>query len=156
MEVFRLASKRFPSLDGAGGLYSDGRWHSQGRPIVYTASSRSLSVLERFVHEQSIDVPSLVMMSIYIPDDIDYQHYTASTLPDEWDTIDNIFQSQTQALGDTFLEDNRYSYLKVPSAIVPHEYNYLINPSHKDSQRIRINESLPYHYDQRYKRFIKA
>ena len=155
MEVFRLAVKEYATLDGIGGLYCSGRWHHEGKHVVYTASSRSLSVLERFIHESSMVVPSLVMLSIYIPDDLPQFSHAESTLPKGWDAVDDEQQSATQDLGDKFLSDNKYAYMKVPSAIVPHEYNYIINPRHPDSSRIKINETLPYHYDERYKRFIK-
>ena len=156
MEVYRLSLAEFATLDGMGGMFNEGRWNSVGNRAVYTASSRSLSVLERFIHEQKVDIPSLVMMSIFIPDDLAHKQYAESTLPSGWDAVDDSLHSQTQEIGDTFLSESKYAYMKVPSAIVPHEYNYIINPLFSDSDRIKINESLPYHYDERYKRFIRA
>lgn len=70
MEVFRLSVKRYADLTGTGGMFGSGRWHQKGQPILYTAGSRSLSALERFVHESPVQMPQLVMMTIYIPDDI--------------------------------------------------------------------------------------
>ena len=156
MEVFRLAVTEYSDLKGIGGLFGSGRWHKEGNLVVYAASSRSLSVLEKFIHEEDIDVPDLSMISIYIPDDMPYEQYTLHDLPENWDSIHSANLDGTQSMGTKFLIAAAYAYLKVPSAIVPHEYNYIINPAHPDVHRIKIIDKHDYRYDGRYQRFIKA
>ena len=155
MEIYRLAQKDYATLDGMGGMFSSGRWHQRDVKVTYAASSRSLAVLERFIHCAPTTIPNMVMITIFVPDDIAYEHLVSSQLPDNWDTITASDQDDTQALGMDFLTKNKHAYLKVPSAIVPHEYNYILNPNHPDSPRIIINEVHPYQFDARYQRFIK-
>lgn len=155
MEVFRLSVAKYADLTGTGGLCGDGRWHTKGKPVVYGGSSRALAILEKFIHEEDIDVPDMSMITIYIPDDLPYEQITLHQLPNEWDSIDSTKLGGTQVLGDTFLKSLSHAYLKVPSAIVPHEYNYIINPAHPDAHCIKVIDKHPYSYDGRYKRFIK-
>jgi RES domain-containing protein len=150
MEVYRLADEEHTDLIGLDGLFGDGRWHTMEKPVVYGASSRSLSVLERFVHEEDIDVPALVMITIYIPDDLPSLKYTLHNLPSGWDTIESTELGGTQSLGDTFLSSKSHAFMVVPSAIVPHEYNYVINPSHEDASQIKVINKHSHSYDKRY------
>ncbi|WP_395338289.1 RES family NAD+ phosphorylase [Ningiella sp. W23] len=154
--MFRLAVKKYCGLEGLGGLYGDGRWHTEGQPVLYTASSRSLAVLERFVHEESIDLPDLMMVTVHIPDDLPFDQYTSAELPLNWDTTNAGNQTDTQDIGTAFLQKGHYGYMRVPSAIIPHEYNYIINPLHHSAMRISLIEKHPYRYDSRYQRFIKS
>lgn len=156
MEVFRLAATEFSDLSGTGGLFGNGRWHTKGNFVIYAGSSRSLAVLEKFVHEEDIDVPNLSMITIYLPDDLPYQQYTLHDLPTNWDNIDSTNLDGTQQLGDEFLSSLSHAYLIVPSVIVPHEYNYVINPAHPKASRISIIDKQAYRYDSRYQRFIKS
>lgn len=85
MELFRLSVKKFADLSGMGGMFGSGRWHQKGQPVIYTAGSRSLAALERFVHESPVQMPPLVMMTIYVPDDIAILRVSESELPEGWD-----------------------------------------------------------------------
>lgn len=153
MLVFRLSVAKHANLLGQGGLFCVGRWHQQGLPIVYTSSSRSLAVLERFIHEQDITIPSLVMMTVFVPDDLVIQRLSVHQLPSGWDTTDAERQTNTQEIGHAFLMRGEAAVMQVPSAIVPHEYNFLINPRHNDATRITCVETHSYFYDERYARF---
>ena len=72
MIVYRLAKAAFTALDGEGARLFGGRWNSPGRPMIYTAASPSLAVLEVLVH---LDLPIDLMpddyrlLAIEIPDD---------------------------------------------------------------------------------------
>jgi RES domain-containing protein len=157
VEVFRLANTLYASLDGSGGLHGNGRWHHTGYRVTYAGSSRALAVLERFVHDKnSLTVPDLQMITIHIPDEMVFVQRFEQDLPKRWDTTDNDNQQATQNIGTDFLKDNVFAFLKTPSAIVPHEYNYVLNPLHPDASRITIVDAHNYQYDERYKRIIKA
>ncbi len=47
-----------------------------------------------------------------------------------------------------WLRTNRGLCLQVPSALVP-DFNYLINPSHRDIGLVRIVAVTPFEYDPR-------
>jgi RES domain-containing protein len=48
MELWRISN--YADLSGAGGLRAAGRWHSQGKRIVYLADHPSSALLEMLVH----------------------------------------------------------------------------------------------------------
>jgi len=60
MRVWRICRKPYvyTALDGIGGMYTSGRWHSKGNPIVYTASSAALAALEVLVHLGPLTAPA--------------------------------------------------------------------------------------------------
>lgn len=145
MIVYRLCHKRFQALDGVGGLYGSGRWHTKGHRIVYTASTISLAVLERLVNEDMETMPPLALLTIEVPDSLPVQ--ALNQLPQDW-------QKQppgeaTKQIGDNWLSEMKAAILKVPSAVVPREFNYLINPEHPGAQDISVEHNEMFQYDPR-------
>ncbi len=55
----------------------------------------------------------------------------------------------TRYIGDEFLQSRSDLILKIPSAVIPEENNYLLNPSHKDFKKIVIERSKRYGLDNR-------
>ncbi len=131
MFVWRICAKKYQSsaFSGIGGLYVSGRWHPQGHKIVYTAESLALASLEIFVHLESDRVP-LVAIKVCLPDELEIEEIERSLLPDNWQ--DTSAYPILQKMGQDWLNSNRTPILKVPSAIVPVEYNYLLNPQHPE------------------------
>ena len=82
VHAFRLCRHDRAALDGAGGLYADGRWHPIGRRIAYAASSLSLAVLETRVHHDSAP-RGWVVLELSIPDRL-IETYDATALPADW------------------------------------------------------------------------
>ena len=133
------------ALSGLGGLYAQGRWHFVGKPIVYTASSRSLAMLERLVNDTTdILSTNLSITTIQIPDDLKIIRLVASELPKAWD--DHPYITETQALGSDWLASMDAAVLQVPSSLCPDEYNYLINPFHTDISKIKCIDSKDFFY----------
>ncbi|MEZ7275887.1 RES family NAD+ phosphorylase [Pseudoalteromonas sp. 68 DY56-GL68] len=136
------------ALSGLGGLYAQGRWHFVGKPIVYTASSRSLAMLERLVNDTTdILSKNLSITTIQIPDDLKVIRFVASELPKAWD--DHPYIADTQALGSNWLASMEAAVLQVPSSLCPDEYNFLINPLHKDISRIQSIDCQNFLYPNR-------
>lgn len=138
MLVYRLLKKKFSaSLSGSGAAAVGGRWNSKGTEIIYTSDSRALSMLEKYIHLPSGIIPKdLVMMAVDIPDKVNIKIVDIKTLPTNWSEDTQI--SQTRKIGDDFITSNSACILKVPSAIVPGDFNYLINPAHPDFSKITI------------------
>lgn len=70
-------------------------------------------------------------------------------LPEGWNSKPPTLITQT--IGDDFVLDNQAAVLKVPSSIVPQEFNYLINPAHPDSKRIKVKGVSHMSFDSRIK-----
>ncbi len=153
MEVFRLSHADYATLDGLGGMYSSGRWHRKGRPVVYTASSRSLCLLERLVHEDINSLPPLKMMTVWLPETLAIDRRAEEQLPEAWASFP--YCRETSEIGDLFLAEKSCCVLQVPSAIVSHEYNFIINPLHPRFSEIKVLDIRDFSYDQRLLSFTR-
>ncbi|WP_085905442.1 RES family NAD+ phosphorylase [Kiloniella majae] len=153
MEFYRLAHKNYADLSGLGGLYGSGRWHHKGLPVLYTASSRSLAALERFVHEAASTLPPLVMLTIWAPDNLSFQRVTEKKLPKGWDHLPDTYVSRD--FGNKWLLKGKEAALEIPSAIVRNEYNILINPTHPECTGLKILEKTDFYYDPRLQKMIR-
>jgi RES domain-containing protein len=141
MRVYRIERKKYleTTLLGIGAAKTEGyRWNSPNTYLVYTAESRALATLEVFVHlDLSEDLPTDRMyVEIEIPEEVEIMEIPIASLPPNWDARPPILE--TQIIGDDFVSGNQAAVLKVPSAIVPSEFNYLLNPNHPDSKKIKV------------------
>jgi RES domain-containing protein len=154
MIVFRIEREKYltTTLTGVGASMSEGyRWNSPNSLIVYTAESRALATLEVSVHlDLSEDLPDdRYYVQIEIPDGLTIQEVKLEDLPEGWNSKPPGIITQT--IGDDFVIYNEAAVLKVPSSIVPQEYNYLINPTHPDSSEIKVIGTSKMDFDKRFK-----
>lgn len=150
MRVWRICRQPYAAtaLDGLGGMYTSGRWHSKGHPIVYTASSAALAALEVLVHVDPLTAPSdLRLLAIEVPDDLATETLDGATLPAGWNAVPA--PAELQVLGTSWLTGVRSAVLVVPSAVITIERNVLLNPRHPDLRRVRIIEDTPFSFDTR-------
>jgi RES domain-containing protein len=135
MIVYRISNELYKDdISGNGAAINGSRWNSKNVKMLYTGEHISLSILESLVHLRSIDIPAMqYLLNIQIPD-IDFQDILVSKLKKGWQQ----HLSYTQWIGDQFLSAGENLVLKVPSAIVPQEHNFLINPVHKDFKKVKI------------------
>lgn len=149
MKVFRLSKKKYSStLSGKGAALFGNRWNSKGTEMIYTAQSRALAMAEVAVHLSLSTLPSdYVMIEIEIPDFLKIQSLKESELSKDW--TDHPPGLQTQQIGDDFINSGKYSILKVPSAVVKGDFNFLINPHHKDLKKLKILEITDFPFDKR-------
>jgi RES domain-containing protein len=132
---------------GEGARRGSGRWNSKGVRVVYTSGSLSLATLEVMVHTPFY---SALKNYVCIPVDFDSslsQLITTEDLPDNW-KADPIPKS-VRDVGDRWVRNQESVILKVPSAILPVEYNYLINPSHPDFEKVVIHSPQKFAFDPR-------
>lgn len=142
--AYRLHSSRFPPGEGFGAAMYGGRWNPPGTRAIYTAASRSLAVLEILVNYATLPA-DFVMTTVRIPDRVKIEELPRSLLAPGWQDIQTI----TQILGKTWLA--QASVLCVPSAIIPEENNYIINPEHTDFTHIEFLAAVPFRFDSRLK-----
>ncbi|MGJ7031829.1 RES family NAD+ phosphorylase [Niabella hirudinis] len=154
MIVYRIEREKYldTTLQGTGASMVRGyRWNSLNTRMVYAAESRALATLEVAVHlDLSEDLPiDRYYVEIEIPDDLPIQEVLVEDLPGDWNAKPPV--PATQIIGDDFVHYNEVAVLKVPSSIVPDEFNYLINPFHEDAKRIRVIRTRKMEFDQRFK-----
>lgn len=154
MRVYRIEREKYleTTLNGVGAALTEGyRWNSLNTYLVYTAESRALAILEVSVHiDLSEDLPTdRFYVEIDIPEDIEILELKIDELPENWNSKPPILE--TQYIGDDFVIQKNAAVLKVPSSIVPPEYNYLINPNHPDSKKIKVISTQKLLFDGRFK-----
>lgn len=152
--VWRIATdtKNYEAndLSGAGAKNTGGRWNAEGDPLVYTSETQALACLETVVHLNAGGLPlNRYLVSITIPTAVwaDARTETLSSLPVGWDA-DPSGRASIQ-VGTAWLRSMASALLRVPSVIVPDEYNVLINPLHPDNRTIIAVKIRKWLYDPR-------
>ncbi|CAM4058057.1 MULTISPECIES: RES family NAD+ phosphorylase [Flavobacterium] len=149
MEVFRLANKKYPiELSGIGASITGARWNSKGNEVIYTAQSRALAMAEVVVHVTLATMPSgFAMLTVFIPDDLFIEEINVKKLPLGWNSFPELID--TQKMGNEFIRKKKSAVMKVPSAVVKGDSNYLLNPYHEDFHRIKIIHQEDFPFDKR-------
>jgi RES domain-containing protein len=131
--VWRISN--YPDLTGTGGRLYGARWHTAGRPIIYTAESPAGALIEFLVHIRRQDLPvSFLLLGVDVDERVTSEAVEATTLPPEWAANSAI----TREIGDRWLASAASLLLYVPSAILPYTRNVLINPAHQQIGMIGI------------------
>jgi RES domain-containing protein len=132
----------YSDLSGKGSRGAASRWHSPGRSIVYLAESAAGALLEHVVQLTDRDAGgklprSYQLLQITVPEECRMQ--SLSKLPQaDWQAHPEL----TRAMGDAWLTAAETPLARVPSAIVPLTWNYLLNPEHPDAQRLQVAEVI--------------
>ena len=149
MIVYRLSKgKYYNDLSGKGAEIYGGRWNSKGVALLYTSESRALAFAEVAVHIPAGILPKdYYLISIAFPDTAEIQEVSTDSLPSDWRS--NPHSDSTQKIGDAFVREGKYLALKVPSAVVPGDYNFLVNPSHKLFSEVKITGTELFEFDSR-------
>jgi RES domain-containing protein len=152
MLVYRIAtSTHVNDLSGEGARLHGGRWNHRGTAIIYTSASRSLATVELLVHVSLSFAPTdLTMATIEVPDEPAPEVVDVAALPPNWRGFPA--PPELADLGTSWARSGRSLLLRVPSAVVEHEYNILINPAHPDIARIALAGVEDFRLDQRLAR----
>lgn len=135
------------AFDGEGARLYGGRWNSRGTAVVYTAQSQSLAVLEMLVHLDSADLlQSYIFYPVTIPD-YEISFLADTDLPRNWQF--DPAPPRLREIGDAWAGSGTSIALRVPSSLVPSEFNYLLNPKHPEFAKLKIGDAVPYRYDPR-------
>ena len=147
MIVYRLAIDMYKDdLSGTGAKLQGGRWNSAGHAVVYTTENISLAVLEILVRADAENIPlNYHLLKINIPDDHKAAVITKNKLKSGWK--DDL--GLTQWLGTEFIKAGESLLLKVPSAIVDEEHNFILNPKHPQFKQVKITATKKFHFDKR-------
>lgn len=151
--AWRLCKQRHAAaaFAGNGARMFGGRWNHPGTRVVYCSATLSLATLELCVHLDPSDFPDdLVAIRASIPDAMAIETIARATLPDDW--RDEPGPPGLRDLGDRWGASRQTAVLAVPSAIVPSELNYVINPAHPDATRILTGKPEPFTLDPRLRK----
>lgn len=149
LSAWRITKQKYAksAFAGDGARIYGGRWNSPGTAMIYTAESQSLAVLEMLVH---LDSPDLLRKYVLFQVSIDPSQahdLSLATLPRNW-RADPV-PARVREIGDDWVARGASAVLRVPSALVPGESNFLLNPRHSDFGKLRIGKPIPFQYDPR-------
>ena len=152
MLVYRISQTRYAnSLEAP--VFS-ARWNPDGQKMIYTAGSVALACLENLAHRSgtNLNTANFSIASISIPNKLKVEEISLEELiaiSANWDSVANY--PITQKIGSKWLESLSSAILRIPSAIVPMENNFLLNPYHPDFSRIKIGAVSDFRFDPRLK-----
>lgn len=126
------------AFSGEGAKLFGGRWNPPGYPAIYTAESLSLAILEMIVHlDEDEDIQNYVAVSVGF-EDVHITSWTEEKPPKGWACLP--ISEQTQEMGKVWIKENQSLVLKVPSSVVRHDCNFIINPMHPDFHGLKIGQ----------------
>lgn len=148
MLLYRISNcKHAKDYSGTGAKVFGGRWNSIGVPLHYMASSRALAALEVLVNKNSMsDSGNLCLTVFELPENL-IKNIEIGDLPENWKSYPGPLV--LTKIGDKFASQKEYLLLKVPSALIEDEFNYLMNVNHPAADEINIIEVKPFKFDNR-------
>ena len=154
IRAWRVVKSKHAShaFDGEGSRLYGSRWNSPGVKIVHVSETLSLAILEIIAHLQSsAPLPQYVVFTVEFDNSL-VDRVEISELPADWRASPP--PSAVQQIGDLWVRRASSAVLEVPSALIPHERNYLLNPSHPAFTRVVISAHSPFDVDSRVFRWV--
>lgn len=134
-------------MSGEGAYLYGGRWNSEGVRVVYIVGSLSLAAMEQLVHLNHSDIlKAFHRLEVSFSETL-IQHIDTDDLPSDWSMPG--MATSAQATGDAWVASESSLVLQVPSAVIAGEYNYLINPCHRDFSKLRYGAIQKFNFDSR-------
>ena len=149
IRAWRIVKTRYSSdaFSGEGARLYAGRWNSSGVAMVYTAGSKSLATLELLVHlHNTSTLPSFSICPVDFDDSL-VELIDPAKLPRDWQQSPSPISLQT--IGDDWISRGSSVVLRVPSAVIESENNYLINPTHTHFRKLVIGSMEVFKLDPR-------
>ena len=149
LTAWRIYKKRFAKspFTGEGARLYGGRWNSPGHPVIYLAQSQALAALEILVHLEAADALKHYQVCPVSFSDALVETIEMADLPANWRK--DPAPARLRAIGDEWIESKRSAVLRVPSAIVAAENNYLLNPGHADFSGVKLGKGQGFRFDRR-------
>ena len=147
--AYRICQQRVArgAFSGDGAAKYGGRWNSKGRRAVYLGDSLALAALEILVHTTEHEDLARVPYVFFV---VEYDERLVAELPRlpaKWK--DAVDLAPAQKAGDDWLDAGKSCLLRVPSAIIPQQYNFLANPNHPDFAKLKIGKAQRFDFDAR-------
>jgi RES domain-containing protein len=143
-------SYNFDDMTGEGAKRVGGRWNSVGVPLTYSSGSIALAALETLVHLSSAPMfpANRYLVEISVPTSV-FEKAEELKLAMGWNAVPHGMVSIKT--GDLWAASIKTLLAKVPSSVIPEEFNYLINPLHPESSLIKVKGIRSWTYDPRLK-----
>lgn len=149
MQLFRFGLETYINdISGYGAKLYGGRWNNVGNSMLYTACSPSLCMLEFICNASGIaKTVQTSLLTLKIDSKVKLEQLTVNEMPENWQDVPA--PDILKRIGDNWLKGNTSVGIKVPSAVMPIEFNVLINPLHKDFSKLTIENIVKMDIDKR-------
>lgn len=115
---------------------------------MFTSATLSLAALERFVNtDPDLEPDELVAIAVDIASTVAIETITVGNLPPDWRTYPP--PSALAEIGERWIRTSTSAVLSVPSAVIPNERNFILNPEHPDFGKLTIHPAEPFRFDPR-------
>jgi len=128
-------------------VFADGRWHTLGERVVYFGGSAAIVVLERLAHTDADLLPGDLRLARF-----EFAQPVVDAKVDEFGGLSANWtqdEDHTRLIGSRWRLVGSSCLLAVPSAIVPEEINFVLNPEHPDAKRLRLVRDRRFTFDSR-------
>jgi len=152
--AWRLVHKRKvdEAFTGTGSRHYGGRWNYKGMGVVYVSDSLALAALEIIVHAVSYQaLRDYVSIKVIFPKALVVDVNDIARLPKDWRADPPPIK--LKETGKKWYFDQISAVLKVPSAIIQTECNYVLNPGHQGFKKVAFKQAMPFNFDQRLNRY---
>ena len=151
MLAFRIAHYKYAHSLSVSGF--EGRWNSKGKLVLYASENIATSLLENIIYRTGTGFNSdYKIMVIYHPEE-HLEQIITSNLPKDWRSMESY--DQLQKIGDSWYDEQRSLCLKVPSSILPDNYNSIFNTTHPEFKNVKLIDVLDYEPDERLEKLLK-
>lgn len=151
MEVYHLGRTKFADqLSGEGAKLHGGRWNRIGQPCIYASETKALSILEYAANVSLDQIPLSLSITVYFIPENSWKQFNENELPKNWYVVP--VTSEVKDWGNAHLQENKFLALKLPSVIIPTEFNFVINPLHPDFKKVKIKNIHSFTLDNRIKK----
>jgi len=148
VRLWRIAGVAYAAFDGEGARRYGSRWTPRGLPIVFASATLSLAALERFVHtDPDLEPIDLIAITIDIAGTTTIETVAVDDLPRDWRAFPA--PPSLALLGERWFTARRSAVLSVPSVVVPHERNFILNPAHADFSKMKAGRPEAFSFDPR-------
>lgn len=150
LTTYRICKTKYVAamFDGEGARLYGGRWNSRGTRILYTAGSLSLAALEMLVHFNNEEILlSYSFAAAEFDESLILPVEEFGTLPENWSNSPPPLD--IQRIGDQWAQSRTSVVLKVPTSVLPVEFNYLINIEHPEFSKVKLGEPQTFTFDER-------
>lgn len=148
--TYRICKTKYAAtwFDGEGAYRYGGRWNSRGTRILYTAGSLSLAALEMLVHLNDEEILlSYSFAAAAFDESLVLPVEQSRALPENWSASPPPLE--IQRIGDEWAREQTSVVLKVPTSVLPVEFNYLINVRHPEFSKVQLGEPQTFTFDER-------
>ena len=148
--LYRITHQRYRNepFSGKGGLRYSSRWASKGQLVSYAADHLATAALVKIA--AAAGRADLLTQMIFVKAEVDaaqVKELPSGEWPEDWDQLPA--PDSTRQVGDAWLEEGRHALLRVPSVVLPHAFNYVINTSRGRADALDIVDQAPLLLDNR-------